>query len=305
VIVSYEYDNETGANGQQESKLHVYKNSDGCISFFVKKEGKHQRPQSPKGGFETDEDEAFDMQSFPLMGTYMILIDKIDCKREVLSEEEAYIPLGGVDGDFKPLTPFSLSLPKNIKLDGHGQYGKLPFRATCESFSQVWKEEQKKKEALARQQNERESAIAEQEAIEKFRLEKEREEQKVEAKRQSDEHIRQLKQHGVQYIVNPIEIEADPYKFEGKIVACKLHFERMMSATTASFTSGYSDTANRTHLVDQIIVSDIPRDIHFAVDVWGGLFYELILRGKGTTTGTNAFGAKVSVPHFQYVGIIK
>ena len=79
----------------------------------------------------------------------------------------------------------------------------------------------------------------------------------------------------------------------------------MMSETTASFTSGYSNRAGMPDVVDQIIVSDIPRDIHFAVDVWGGLFYELILRGKGTTTGTNAFGAKVSVPHFQYVGIIK
>jgi len=34
VIVSYEYDNETDANGQQGFKLHVSKNSDGCIYFL-------------------------------------------------------------------------------------------------------------------------------------------------------------------------------------------------------------------------------------------------------------------------------
>ena len=306
VTVSYEYDDETGANGQQGVKLHISKNSDGYIYFYVKKEkgGDRRWPKEPAGGFETDEDEALFRQLLTT-SSYMIFIDKIDCKREVLSEEKAYRPFSyDAFGDFI-LTPETSHLAKNIKLDGHGQYGKLPFLAACESFSQVWKEEQKRKEDFARQQMKQEAAIAEKEAIEKLKLEKEREEQKAEAKRKSDEHIKQLKQYGVQYIVNPINVEVDPFKFKGKIIACKLHFERMMSATTASFTSGYSDTANITHVVDQIIVSGIPRDTHFAVDVWGGLFYELILRGKGTTTGTNAFGAKVSIPHFQYIGIIK
>ena len=310
VIVSYEYDNEISANGQQGSKLHVSKNSDGYIYFFVKKETpketRNRRPEAPTGRFETDEDESNYMQAFNLMGVeYMILFDKIDCKREVLSEVEAYYPKDGDYGSYKPLTEYAFALSKKIKLDGHGQYGEVPFRAACESFSQVWKDEKKKEEDLARQQIEKESAIAEQKAIEKFRLEKEQEDQKAEAKRKLDEHIKQLKQYGVQYIVNPIAIEADPFKYEGKVISCKLHFERMMSATTASFTSGNSDVAGSTHVVDQIIVSGIPRDTHFAVDILGGLLYELILRGKGTTTGTNAFGANVSVPHFQYVGVIK
>ena len=131
------------------------------------------------------------------------------------------------------------------------------------------------------------------------------EEQKRQKVQQENQHQKQLEQYGVQYIVNPIEIEIDPFKFKGKVVSCYLRFERRMSETIASFTSGYSNKAGAPDVVDQIIVSGIPRDTHFVVTVWGGGLYKLILRGKGTTTGTNAFGAKVSIPHFQYVGVIK
>ena len=67
----------------------------------------------------------------------------------------------------------------------------------------------------------------------------------MESERKVDELQKKLRQYGVQYVVSPIAIEADPFRYEGKIIACKLHFERMMSATTASFTSGYSDVASK------------------------------------------------------------
>lgn len=299
VTLSYEYDDETGANVQRGAKLHVSKNLNGYIYFYVKKEAtvlaKHLGSRWMPGD---DKANLFQWEVLKACH-YMVFLDKIDCKKEVLVEEEAYEDFGGYK------MPFDLhNTPHGsfIKLDG--QYSGIPFRTACESFSKTWKEEQENNDEFVRRELAREAAIAEQEAAEKARLEKQKADQDAGAQRQKDEHQKQLRQYGVQYVVNPIAIETDPFRFEGKVISCKLHFERMMSATTASFTSGYSDVADMTHVADQIIVSGIPRDTHFVANLWGG-FYELVLRGKGTTTGTNAFGAKVSIPHFQYVGIIK
>jgi flagellar biosynthesis GTPase FlhF len=332
VILSYGYINETGVNSQ-DAKLYVYDNSNGYIYILVKKEAteaaKKQKRWQPAPG----EDYFHWLEDFEFkMSIYMVFLDKIDCNEEVLSEGKAYqvisskqpseVHLPGETYDQRPETykkPYNphYNLPHNlIKLDKQSPYSGLPFRAACKSFSKTWKEEeeQENKDELVRQELAREKAIAEKAiaekaTAEKARLEKQEAEQatakEAEAKRQVDEQKKQLKQYGVQYIVSPITIEADPFRFEGKVIATKLQFERMMSATTASFTSGYGHVAGMTNVVDQIIVSGIPRDTHFVVTVWGGGVYKLILRGKGTTIGTNAFGAKISVPHFQYVGIIK
>jgi hypothetical protein len=70
----------------------------------------------------------------------------------------------------------------------------------------------------------------------------------------------------------------------------------------ASFFSGYSTThplLEGSNIPDQIIVSGIPKGTHFDIGYNPNMF--LILKGKGAIAGTNAYGAKVTVPNFQYL----
>lgn len=113
-----------------------------------------------------------------------------------------------------------------------------------------------------------------------------------------------LRKYRVERVVGINLLEVNPYEFEGHTIAVNVQFKEMLSPTSAIFFSGYSDWSKVTGGVpDQIIVTGIPKGTHFK----GGLYAPkmmLALRGKGTIEGTNAFGARIKAPHFQWIGII-
>lgn len=86
-------------------------------------------------------------------------------------------------------------------------------------------------------------------------------------------------------------------------IAVLVQFKKMLSSTSAIFFSGYTNLRDATGAPDQIIVTGIPKGTHFK----GGFMAPkvmLALKGKGTIDGTNAFGARIRAPHFQWVGLI-
>ena len=110
----------------------------------------------------------------------------------------------------------------------------------------------------------------------------------------------ELKKYKVSSIVGINEIQANPFEFEGKRVAVPVVLQKMISKTSGSFYSGFADMP----APDQIIVSGIPSGTHFNSNPYAGRTL-LVLKGKGTIKGTNVFGARVTVPYFQYIGIIE
>ena len=77
----------------------------------------------------------------------------------------------------------------------------------------------------------------------------------------------------------------------------------MLSKNSASFYSGYTDLEHYTNVYDEIIVTGIPKGTHFESGLYAPRML-LVLKGKGTMAGTNAFGAKINAPHFQWIDII-
>ena len=77
----------------------------------------------------------------------------------------------------------------------------------------------------------------------------------------------------------------------------------MLSKDSASFYSGYTDLESHTNVSDEIIVTGIPKGTHFESGPFSPRMM-LALKGKGTIAGTNAFGAKINAPHFQWIAII-
>jgi len=77
----------------------------------------------------------------------------------------------------------------------------------------------------------------------------------------------------------------------------------MLSKSSAVFFGGYALRADLSGYCppDQIIVTGIPEGTHFK---FMSPEMILVLKGKGTIEGTNAFGAVISAPHFQWVDII-
>jgi len=145
-----------------------------------------------------------------------------------------------------------------------------------------------------------------------IRQEKESEERKIQAQRQEEERIIQekkeklqaeLKKYGVEALVSINMLEVNPYEFEGHTIAVVVQFRKMLSKNSASFYSGYSDMEEHTNVYDEIIVSEIPSGTHFESGPFSPRMM-LALKGKGTIAGTNAFGAKINAPHFQWIAII-
>jgi len=129
----------------------------------------------------------------------------------------------------------------------------------------------------------------------------------------SKEHIKKAKEeielkdklteYGAETLVPISQLEVNPYEFEGHTIAVVVQFKKMLSRNMASFYSGYTDTGMYTNVCDEIIVTGIPKGMHFE----SGLFSPrmmLALKGRGIMEGTNAFGGRIKAPHFQWVGII-
>ena len=147
---------------------------------------------------------------------------------------------------------------------------------------------------------------------EKIRQDKEAEEERIQKQRQEENRILQdkrekllaeLKKYGAEALVQVDQLEVNPYEFEDHTIAVVVQFKRMLSRESAAFYSGYTDLERYTGVYDEIIVTGIPRGTHFETGLLSPRMM-LVLKGKGTTSGTNAFGAKIKAPYYQWIGII-
>ncbi len=121
------------------------------------------------------------------------------------------------------------------------------------------------------------------------------------ALRDKDEILK--KKYGVEKVVGINLLEVNPYEFEGHTIAVVVQFQKMLSKSSAIFFSGYTNLSDSTGVPDQIIVTGIPKGTHFQSGFMAPRMM-LALKGKGTVAGTNAYGARIKAPHFQWVGII-
>lgn len=110
-----------------------------------------------------------------------------------------------------------------------------------------------------------------------------------------------LKKYNAKWIISVNRAEADPFKFEGKVVAIPVLFQKMISKTSGLFSGVFGSNPD---LPNQIIVSGIPNATHFEPAFPTPEITLLILKGKGVTKGHNAFGATITVPNFQYIATI-
>lgn len=138
------------------------------------------------------------------------------------------------------------------------------------------------------------------------------EEERNLAQRQEDERFQQevmailkaqLRKYGAEALVPINMLEVNPYEYEGHTIAVVVSFKKMLSKNTASFFSGYENFQSVTGVPDEIVVTGIPKGTHFKAGVFAPRM-TLVLKGKGTITGTNAFGAAINAPHFQWIAIM-
>ncbi len=130
-----------------------------------------------------------------------------------------------------------------------------------------------------------------------------KEEEQEKARVQQD-NLDRLKKYGVEAVVPINLLEVNPYEFEGHTIAVEVQFKKMLSKNSASFYSGYTNLEDYTNVHDEIIVTGIPNGTHFESGFFSPMMM-LALKGKGTIiSGTNAFGAMVEAPHFQWIAIV-
>lgn len=112
-----------------------------------------------------------------------------------------------------------------------------------------------------------------------------------------------LKKYGVEKQVGINQLEVNPYEFEGHTIAVVVQFQKMLSKSSAIFFSGYTNLSDSTGVPDQIVVSGLPKGMHFKSGFMAPRML-IVLKGKGTIEGTNAYGARVKVPHFKYIATL-
>jgi len=148
-----------------------------------------------------------------------------------------------------------------------------------------------------RQENEaklvREEEVFQEEQQEKARVQQEK----------IDKLNAELKKYGAEALVPINLLEVNPYEYEGHTIAVVVQFRKMLSKSSASFYSGYTNLEESTNVSDEIIVTGIPIGTHFESGIYSPRMM-LALKGKGTIVGTNAFGARIKCPHFQWIAII-
>jgi hypothetical protein len=137
------------------------------------------------------------------------------------------------------------------------------------------KEEAREKElAAAEERRKKEAEIAERRRID--------EENRIRAK---------LIRYNVKATVTGYDLRSNPFTYKSQSVIIRLVFDRMMESTVGVFTSGGY----------QILVSNLPTDLFTGA----GQVADLIVKVKGTAEGTNLLGARLDVPHVEYVDILQ
>jgi hypothetical protein len=94
------------------------------------------------------------------------------------------------------------------------------------------------------------------------------------------------KRYAIEKMVSTKDLKANPFVFEGKVIAVVLTFNQMQTATQALFD-------------EEVVVSDIPK----------GYFTQrtcLLLAGvgKGTTPVRTPFGGEMNLPVLKFLGIV-
>jgi hypothetical protein len=145
-----------------------------------------------------------------------------------------------------------------------------------------------KKIEEAKAEERRRQGLAKAEEKRKEYEEKRRIEAEAAEKRRIDRENR-LKSYGVTAKLTSYELCSNPFKYQGKKVAIRLMFKRMMEKTTGVFSFPGSDC--------EILVSNLPSDL-FSM---AGQLAELIVKVKGTTEVVNRLGATFKVPHLEYI----
>ena len=92
--------------------------------------------------------------------------------------------------------------------------------------------------------------------------------------------------HGIEQWIQPSQLTANPFAFEGKVIAVPITFIQMISATEGLFEEG-------------VLVTDIPK----------GTFterYYVLIGGvvKGTKAVKTPFGNEATVPVIKYLGMV-
>jgi hypothetical protein len=93
-------------------------------------------------------------------------------------------------------------------------------------------------------------------------------------------------EHGIEQWIQPSQLKANPFVFEGKVIAVPLTFMQMISATEGLFE-------------EDVLVTDIPK----------GTFterYYVLIGGvaKGTKAIKTPFGGEATVPVIKYLGMV-
>lgn len=92
--------------------------------------------------------------------------------------------------------------------------------------------------------------------------------------------------HGIEQWIQPSQLTANPFVFEGKVIAVPITFIQMISATEGLFEEG-------------VLVTDIPKGTFTAR-------YYVLIGGvvKGTRAIKTPFGNEATVPVIKYLGMV-
>jgi hypothetical protein len=124
---------------------------------------------------------------------------------------------------------------------------------------------------------------------------KKEEKRKKMLKEQEAKHQRQLrakcKKYGVRSMVSGHNLTANPFRYEGQVVILSnISFEKMIDRKLGVFND---------FMRKQLLVSKLPSNL-FTMQ---GQIAQLIVRVKGTTRVTNAFGVDFNVPWVEFIDL--
>jgi len=131
--------------------------------------------------------------------------------------------------------------------------------------------------------------------IERAKVEEEQRRRAEELVRQRKEEAARreatLRRYNVRASVFGDELHSNPFRFEGQaVILTGVMFKRMIERGVGIFG---------TIQGNEVVVSGLPADL-FSLP---GQMRNMIVRIKGTTTGTNMLGAIIQIPHEQYLAL--
>lgn len=138
--------------------------------------------------------------------------------------------------------------------------------------------ETQRREQAERQARERAAERAAQESRERERVANEK-------RAVQDRYNAFVNKNHVDQLINTDALEANPFIYEGKIVALNTAFSKMQTADRGLF--------------NRVVVSGVPGNLFTAQNM------RVVLAGKvlGKTSVKTPFGGEVSMTHLQYVGV--